>query len=148
MVEKLFQTVSVMVVDDEEFARRYVSRILEQIGVSRIMTAENGAQALEQLGELESDLDLMICDIKMPEMDGYELVRRIRYGTVPRFKDLPIIMLTGYDTEKNVQHGRVLRIDGFVVKPPDVKVFERKIRRVLVERIRGALPTEGETGQR
>jgi len=47
-------------------------------------------------------------------------------------------------TDKNVQHARVLRIDGFLVKPPGIKVFERKIRRILSDRIRQALGIDSE----
>ncbi len=141
-MEKLFSLASVMVIDDETFSQRYVSRLLEGIGIGEIITADNGAQALEKLAEREGDLDLVICDVEMPEMDGYEFVRRVRYGVVPKFKDTPIIVLTGQDSEKNVRRARMLKIDGFVVKPPDKGVFERKIRRVITARIRDALGME------
>ena len=144
MVEKIFNSVGVMVVDDEEFARKHVTRILNRIGAGEVVTAGNGVEALERMGEPERDIDPIICDVEMPEMDGYELVRRIRYGEVPKFKDVPIVVLTGKDTDKNVQPARVLRIDGFLVKPPDIKVFERKIRRILSERICQALGIDGE----
>ena len=54
-------------------------------------------------------------------MSGYEFVRMLRYGTVPRLKDLPVLMLTGHDTPKNLRHTRTHRIDGFLLQPPTRK---------------------------
>ncbi len=144
MVDKLFSNLSVMVVDDEVFAQKYVTRVLENIGIREIATADNGAEAIEMLEARKEDLDLIICDIEMPEMDGYELIRRIRYGTVPKFKDVPIVVLTGVDSEKNVRQARILKIDGFVVKPANAELFEKRIRRILTKRIRQALGIEDE----
>ena len=126
-----FSSIKVMVVDDDEFSRKFVTRILEAIGVGHVVTAENGVEALSQLAETDADIDIIVCDIEMPEMTGYEFARRVRYGTVPRFKDVPILMLTGYATEKNVQRARTHKIDGFVVKPPSVDVLKVEIRHVL-----------------
>jgi CheY-like chemotaxis protein len=101
MAEKIsFKSVNVLVVEDEEFSARFVTRILEELGVGRVATAGNGAEALEKLAAEPKNIDLVICDIEMPEMDGYEFVRRARYGTVSEYKKLPILILTGQDTEK------------------------------------------------
>lgn len=143
-MENLYSVASVMVIDDEAFSRSYVSRLLEGLGIGEIVTADDGAQALEKLEARESGLDLIICDVEMPEMTGYEFIRRVRYGIVPRFKDIPIIVLTGQDSDKNVRQARVLKIDGFVVKPPDKDVFERKIRRIVAGKMRDALAEEAE----
>ena len=143
MVDKIFNNLSAMVVDDELIARNHVARMLEKIGLGEIVTADNGAEALEKLEARKEDLDVIVCDIEMPEMDGYELIRRIRYGVVPRFKDVPIVVLTGVDSEKNVRHARILKIDGFVVKPANAELFEKRIRRILTQRIRQALGIEG-----
>ncbi len=54
----------------------------------------------------------------MPEMDGYEFVRYVRDGKVGAFADIPIVMLTGVQTDEDVQRGRMPKVDGFVFKPP------------------------------
>jgi len=64
-------------------------------------------------------------------MDGYELARRIRYGTVPRYKDIPVLMLTGQNTEDNAQKARIHKIDGYIIKPPKVDVLETHIKKAL-----------------
>ena len=126
-----YSTVKVMVIDNEAFARKFVTRLLEAIGIGQVVTAESGADALAQLAEPDTDIDLVICDIEMPEMTGYEFVRQVRYGTVPRFKDVPILILTGQATEKNVQRARAHKINGFVTKPPTVDMLRLEIHAAL-----------------
>ena len=118
MVAEVFASLRVLVVEDEAFSQRFLVRVLDTIGIGHVLSAENGARALELLGATDTAVDLVISDIEMPEMDGYELVRRIRYGTVPRFKDVPVLILTGRNTEKNIRKGRIHKISGYVVKPP------------------------------
>ncbi len=125
------KSVTVLVVEDEEFSARFVTRILGKIGVSAVITAANGAEALELLESAETPIDLVISDIEMPEMDGFELARRIRYGTVPQYKAVPILMLTGQDTERNVDKARIHKIDGFIVKPPKAEDLERRMKKAL-----------------
>jgi CheY-like chemotaxis protein len=134
-----FSIASVMVVEDDPVSQQMVARLLEGIGVGETVTANNGAHALEMLAAREKDLDLVICDVSMPEMDGYEFVRRLRYGAAPTFKNVPVLILTAKDSERNVQHARILKIDGFFVKPPSKEVLEKAIRRIIADRIRDTL---------
>lgn len=78
----------------------------------------------------------------MPEMDGYEFIHQVRRGGASKFRKVPVIVLTGEDTEKNVRHARIPKIDGFIVKPPDKGISERKIRRIVTARTRQALGVE------
>ncbi len=127
----VFGSINVMVVDDEVFAQRFVTRILDRLGTGEVLTANNGADALEKLAETDVAVDLIISDIEMPEVDGYELVRKVRYGAVPKYKDVPILILTGKDTDQNVQKARFHKINGFIVKPPNAEDLERKLRKAL-----------------
>lgn len=127
----VFSSVNVMVVDDEEFAQRFVTRILAMIGTGEVVTADNGADALQRLADTDIAIDLIISDIEMPEVDGYEFVRKVRYGAVPKYKDVPILILTGKDTDENAQKARFHKIDGFIVKPPNAEDLERKLRKAL-----------------
>ena len=127
----VFSSVNIMVVDDEEFAQRFVTRILDMLGTGEVLTADNGADALKRLAETDIAIDLIISDIEMPEIDGYEFVRKIRYGEIPKYKDVPILILTGKDTDQNVQKARFHKIDGFLVKPPNAEDLERKLRKAL-----------------
>lgn len=124
--------IRVLVVEDEAFARSMITRVLEVLGIEGIHAVENGREALEVLASGTDNFDLVISDIEMPEMDGYELVRKVRMGGAPDHKDVPILILTGKDTDRNVQRARFHKINGFVVKPPEPKDIERKIRHALV----------------
>tara|TARA_B100000676_G_scaffold264054_1_gene276176 strand:+ start:92 stop:493 length:402 start_codon:yes stop_codon:yes gene_type:complete len=125
--EENLGSVHILVVEDEAFSLEAIRKVLNNIGATSVATASNGADALKLLEDADCNLDLIICDIEMPEMSGYEFVRMLRYGTVPRFKDLPVLMLTGHDTPKNLRRARTHKIDGFLVKPPTAESLRRGI---------------------
>ena len=131
MVQKNLSSLVILLIDDEPVSLKYSSRILNQIGIGDIVTAENGVEALDILRAKGTAFDVVICDIEMPEMDGFEFVRRIRYGTVPKFKDIPIFMLTGRDTDDNAQRARFHKINGFIVKPATKDDLIIKLSQVL-----------------
>ncbi len=131
MNDDVYDRLNVMVVEDEEFSRFFLAKVLSSIGIENVTFAENGSDALAKLENLDTGLDLIICDIEMPEMGGYEFVRRLRYGAIPAFKDVPIVMLTGKDTEKNVRSAKIHKISGFMVKPPEAEPLKKMIDQVL-----------------
>lgn len=123
MSSALFSSLCVLIVDDEVFARQILTRTLDQLGVAEIIEAEDGEKALALMASTDKDIGLIITDIAMPEIDGWSFARRVRYGAVERFKGLPILMLTGNDTEANAQKARTHKINGFVVKPPKAELL-------------------------
>ena len=118
MSEENLVSVHILVVEDKAFSLEAVRKVLNNIGAASVATASNGADALKLLEDANCNLDLNICNIEMPDMSGYEFVRMLRYGTGPRFKDLPVLMLTGHDTPKNLRHARTHKIDGYLVRTP------------------------------
>ncbi|NQU58221.1 MAG: response regulator [Rhodospirillales bacterium] len=131
MADDDFNTLNVMVIEDEAFSQKVVSELLKALGVGSLTVAENGADALAKLESTPAKIHLIICDIEMPEMGGFEFVRQIRFGTLPAYKDVPIVMLTGKDTDKNAQSARIHKISGFLVKPAKPKTLENAIRHAL-----------------
>ena len=131
MREEKYKPLAIMVVDDDELGRKYLSALLEDIGVGKVLTAGSGAEALQVLEETDADVNLVVCDVEMPEVDGFGLVRRIRYGMVPRFKDLPILLLTGHSTEKHIEYAHTHKISGLLEKPLTADVLKVEIRHVL-----------------
>ncbi|MEK7246012.1 MAG: response regulator [Pseudomonadota bacterium] len=131
MTKDDFKFLRVLVADDDAFSQKIVVTVLNNLGVKNIILAENGAEALESLARAVEPIDLVISDIEMPEMGGFELARRIRLGAVAKFKDIPILMLTGHSTEDNIRKGRIHRIQGFIVKPPSAEILERNMTRAL-----------------
>ena len=126
-----FTDINVLCVDDEEFARGLISRLLASIGVNKVIEAENGANALTCLEDSANDIHIIISDIEMPGMNGCEFVRRVRYGVVPRYKDIPILMLTGKDSDKNVRSARIHKINGFLVKPSNADEVRAQMSHAL-----------------
>jgi CheY-like chemotaxis protein len=83
---------TVLLVDDEEFLRRLLSRILSEAGFG-VVEAENGAVALETARRIDGGLGLVVTDIHMPVMDGLEFAREFR----PLHPAVPILFITGRD---------------------------------------------------
>ena len=118
---------TIALVDDDRNILTSVSIALEAEGY-RIMTYTDGASALE--GFKSSPPDLAILDIKMPHMDGMELLRKVRQKS-----DLPIIFLTSKDEEIDELFGLKMGADDFIRKP-----FSQ---RLLVERVKAVLRRNG-----
>ncbi len=111
-IEEVKRTPLIMVVDDSITMRRVTARVLEHRGLE-VMTARDGLDAVENMFERVPDLILL--DIEMPRMDGYELATHVRND--PRLKDVPMIMITSRGGEKHRQHARELGVNGYLVKP-------------------------------
>jgi two-component system chemotaxis response regulator CheY len=88
------QEVRVLLVDDSKLARKHIARVLNGLGLKKIIEAENGAEALTILKE--NTFDLVVTDYNMPEMDGRELSEFIRFN--PETAHIPIIMVTSEST--------------------------------------------------
>ena len=101
-----------LVVDDSITVRRVTQRLLERNGM-RVMTARDGADAMTLLAEHVPDVILL--DIEMPRMDGYEVAAQVRAD--PRLRDVPIIMITSRSGEKHRAHAIELGVDDYLGKP-------------------------------
>jgi two-component system KDP operon response regulator KdpE len=116
-------TKKVLIVDDEEMVRNYVRRALASRGWE-ITEAPNGAAALEQLGK--ADFSAVICDLKMPDMRGEEVIRKIR-ELRPEVK---VIAITG--SVSNIKTPLVpgVELDGFLIKPFGIDEIRELLDRV------------------
>ena len=124
----------VLIIDDDENGRELITGILGHIGVGEVLSAEGGEQALALLEHEQGEIDFILCDIEMPGMKGYELVGRIRSGSVPKFKDIPILMLTGHDTPQNLRRAHYNSVSGFIPKTAMLEHRGRQIRRMHMEK--------------
>ena len=102
----------VLVVDDSITVRRVTQRLLKREGF-RVALAADGLQALERLQEEKPAV--VLSDIEMPRMDGFDLARNIRGDA--KLRDLPIIMITSRIAEKHREHARELGVDHYLGKP-------------------------------
>lgn len=102
----------VLVVDDSITVRRVTQRLLRREGY-RVVTAADGLQALERLQEERPAV--VLSDIEMPRMDGFDLARNIRGDA--KLRDIPIIMITSRIAEKHREHARELGVNHYLGKP-------------------------------
>jgi chemosensory pili system protein ChpA (sensor histidine kinase/response regulator) len=101
-----------LVVDDSITVRRVTQRLLERNGM-RVMTAKDGVDALSLMQEHVPDIILL--DIEMPRMDGYEVAAQVRGD--PRLKDVPIVMITSRVGEKHRARAIELGVNDYLGKP-------------------------------
>ena len=102
----------VMVVDDSVTVRKVTSRLLERNGMN-VVTAKDGVDAIAQLQEHRPDI--MLLDIEMPRMDGFEVATLVRHDE--RLKDLPIIMITSRTGEKHRERAMSIGVNQYLGKP-------------------------------
>ncbi len=102
----------VMVVDDSVTVRKVTSRLLERNGMN-VMTAKDGVDAIAQLQEHKPDI--MLLDIEMPRMDGFEVATLVRHDD--GLKDLPIIMITSRTGEKHRERAMAIGVNEYLGKP-------------------------------
>jgi len=120
----------VLVVDDSITVRRVTQRLLKREGF-RVALAIDGLQALERLQEEKPAV--VLSDIEMPRMDGFDLVRNIRGDA--RLRDLPIIMITSRIAEKHRERARELGVDHYLGKPYSEDELIGLVRQYCLSRV-------------
>ena len=118
----------IMVVDDSITMRKVTSRVLENSNFE-VVTARDGLDAVEQLQERVPDL--MLLDVEMPRMDGFELAEHVRADK--RLKHIPMIMITSRSGQKHRDHAAELGVDGYLTKPYQEAELVRNVRQLLVD---------------
>ena len=108
----------VLLVDDSVSVRKFVGGMLERAGF-RVVVARDGAEALQQLGE--HTVDVVVTDLEMPRLNGYELIRDL--NREPTTSDLPVVVLTTRAGAKHVDLARELGVEHCVAKPVDEASF-------------------------
>jgi two-component system chemotaxis response regulator CheY len=117
---------AILVVDDSATVRKFVSVSLNMQGFE-VITACDGMDALEKLPT--SHIDLVITDLNMPNMDGFELIRALRESA--QYRDLPVIILTSLDDEKSRQQGLDLGVHSYLVKPFSLEKIQYEVSKYV-----------------
>jgi chemosensory pili system protein ChpA (sensor histidine kinase/response regulator) len=117
---------TIMVVDDSITIRKVTARMLERNGI-HVILAKDGIDATNQL--IDTKPDLMLLDIEMPRMDGFELATYIRNDD--RLKDLPIIMITSRTGEKHKEKAMEIGVNQYLGKPYQEEELLRNINEIL-----------------
>ena len=114
----------ILVVDDESRMRKLVSDFLHHEGYA-VVEAEDGENAVDIFFE-QGDIALIILDVMMPKMDGWQVCREIR-----RHSEVPIIMLTAKSDEKDELQGFELGVDEYISKPFSPKILMARVEAIL-----------------
>lgn len=114
----------ILVVEDDPHARKLMQTVLEQNGYS-VLTAKDGVEALEVMDS--KHVDLVVLDVMMPRMDGYEFTKELRDGG----SDLPILMVTARETPSDVKRGFIIGTDDYMTKPVDEEEMLLRIAALL-----------------
>jgi len=113
----------ILIIDDDEFLLTLIQRLLKPEGYS-VFAATSGEEGLERFHQVAPDL--VILDVMMPEMDGWEVCHRLR-----KVSPVPIIFLTALSAEKNVVNGLVGGADDYLVKPFNAAELRARVAALL-----------------
>ena len=103
-------TISILIVDDQEMMRDMIEKILSREGY-RLLAAEDGMHALEILKD--EKVDLIISDLKMPRMDGFELLKQVKEN----YPEIGVIIMTAFGDTYTVKDALLLGADEYITKP-------------------------------
>ena len=113
----------ILVVDDEEYNRILLERLVNELGYQ----CDTACDGLETLAKVKLDIDLVLLDVVMPDLDGWQTCSRIR-----EVSDVPIIMLTGkYNAEDDIVSGLDYGADEYLIKPVGNKELVARVRATL-----------------
>ena len=116
--------IKILVVDDESRMRKLVRDFLEREGF-HVLEAANGVEAMDRFYE-DKDIALLILDVMMPGMDGWQVCREVRAAS-----KVPIIMLTARSEERDELQGFELGVDEYISKPFSPKILVARVTAIL-----------------
>lgn len=116
----------ILVVEDSKEIRNLLGEILEDEGY-QVFYAENGLQALEQVPQVRPQLILM--DLSLPEVDGWEVVQRLR--ATPDFITIPIIAITAHATKSDREKALEIGCNGYISKPFEIDIMLKCVAELI-----------------
>ena len=119
----------ILVIDDEELITKSLLKLLDKEGYSTTVV-RSGKEAIDKVKE--SNYDLIICDVRMPEMDGIDTIKEIRsYLERSNKKIIPEILITGYADIEKYEKAMDLKVADYIYKPFDTADFLEVVKRNL-----------------
>ncbi len=118
----------ILVVDDSSTMRRIIKNTLGRLGHKDLLEAEDGVVAWDVMSK-NSDIDILITDWNMPEMNGLQLVQKVR--AEEKYVDLPIIMVTTEGGKTEVITALKAGVNNYIVKPFTPQILQEKLKDVL-----------------
>jgi len=131
MAKYSFSEATLLIVDDENFSRIAVLRLLKNLGDPNTLSATNGLEAITTLEKRRSMINCVIADFNMPVMHGLQLLKKIRMGENKVPRNLPVIMLTGHGEASLVNLAIQLDVNTFILKPATVDSIGSRLQEAL-----------------
>ena len=116
-----------LIVDDFSTMRRIIRNLLKECGYQHADEAEDGHAAMARLNA--GSIDFIVSDLNMPNMDGFELLRRVRAD--PRFQHLPVLLVTAEARREDIITAAQAGASGYIVKPFTRATLEEKIGKIV-----------------
>jgi len=126
-----YTKLSILIIDDETFMCQLISRVLNEIGAFDIAVAKDGEKGLQRVYEAGARLDIILCDLEMPGMDGFEFVRKLRTSNKAANPNVPVLIVTGHSDEAHIKEAVKSGINGFLVKPISKANLESRMKAAL-----------------
>ena len=120
-------TKTVLIADDSRAMRAMLTSTIESIGECNIIEACSGFEALRLLPR--ENVDLILTDINMPDINGLELISYLRDNT--NYKYIPVIIISTEGSQKDIDKGKLLGANEYVVKPFDPALLQELLRKYL-----------------
>ena len=126
---RVLEGATVLVVDDADDDREAMQALFETLG-ARVISAGNGQEAMDRLRQASADV--VLCDLRMPQVDGFEFIRRLRAD--PKCHGLPAIAVSGVGRGGSSLRARELGFDAYLSKPPEFEALGLFVRRAMESR--------------
>lgn len=127
-VTNVDKNICILIVEDDEINRHLLANILKKLGFTNILQAYNGQLGWELIQK--EKIDLVVTDWMMPEMDGLQLLKKIRTSDTP-WRKVPVLMITALGKQEDIMQAAQWDIDGYVVKPFSIKTVLVKIEEIF-----------------
>jgi DNA-binding response OmpR family regulator len=124
--QKDFRDLKILVCEDDQNTMLLIKRMLLDLGVVNVFTCRDGAEALQLLGSFDGQdlINLVLCDWKMPNMSGIEVLKQIRTCD----PDLPFLMVTGQSDVDSVVEAKAYSVTAYIKKPFSMEELRKKLR--------------------
>lgn len=123
----------ILFVEDDADACKAVLRIFENARDRQIVIAHNGAEAWWHLSRDPESFDLLVIDLNMPVVGGFDLLNRVRQDA--SMQELPVILMSGGSDRETLMRAASLRVNGFLVKPFDHAALTQKVDEIDARRL-------------
>ena len=128
---ELDTSIKILIAEDNPNLRQVLVNIIRKIGFDKILEAENGEIAWQFIQR--GGVNLVLTDWAMPELDGMQLLKKIRNSNAPT-RDIPFLMITAADTKNAIMSAGKSGVDAYVIKPFSVSTVVEKIKEAIEKR--------------